>query len=556
MRAFFFLQPGWPRPRQSHMAIGIAIACTAFSTGCNTMNGPGGSNIFKETYASDDPCSHNSRNIGIALGALGGAILGNQIADKSGSKAATLIGLGLGATLGGFIGNDMDRRRCELSKIAKAHNLDLAMTDIKRAPAAKPGQPVGKDETVGMSTTITEKLEQFANGSATPTEAGAKAFAAIAKQYLSRAVDDASDQKKQAVAERNNLIRIVLVGHTDDIGPSGFNADLSEQRARAVANIFAAEGFSRDQIFFQGAGETLPIADNRDDGGRLRNRRVEIVDLSNAEAFNAFLAARKPNVAFYRPASAPMIPTLSGTSQPDRTPKHATGKYATQNSKSVNETRPAGTVASSKLVGPDDKRSTPTTVEDSSLMDFGGSPANGRFLEVDIGKQTRSSVFSLISSAYAGNEPPVGTCAMDRPRVSHGVKSLSTGDELKYATNDFQPGAYRTSWTERVNGHLVALTNVNVLRNGAVPASRPTLLIYRNYKPSAKAKASFKDTPEVNAYLGDKAMLYRVFIQNGPITCMDVVIPNANPTAAQGSNLVYAKRGMLYQTTFAPRIVR
>lgn len=544
-----------PRSRQDGflgkrrlVVVALSVLILSASAGCNTVNGPSGSNVIRETFASDDPCSHNSRNIGLLIGAIGGAVIGNRIADNGNRAAGTAIGLGLGAALGGFIGNDMDQRRCELSRIAKANNLDMTIVDIKQLPSAdgtRLPNSAGQLETVGMSVTVTEKIKQFASGSASPTAQGTKIFAEIAEQYRSKVEVGTSAQDKTTAVLRNKNIRILLVGHTDDTGSSQFNADLSEQRARAVAHIFAENGFSPNQIFFQGAGETLPIADNRDEEGRAKNRRVEIVDLADEQAFAAFLANRRPNLAFYRPVEAHIA--SSGQSQEASlaatSPVH--GKVAKAKSSRVTPT-PSST---SRAIA-----STESTKHIS--IDFGGGPVVGHFAQIDIGKPVKSDSFSLVSSAYASTVAPVGSCAQDRPRVGHGVKSLSSGKEISYATSDYLPGVYGSSWAGDINGHLVALTNVSVLRDGAVPASRPTLLIYRDYKPDRNAKSSFKANPAVNSYLGDRALLYRVFVNDGPVGCIDMVIPNGKPTTAPGSNLVYLQQGKPYQAGYSPHIAR
>src|SRR5205823_2690461 len=108
---------------------------------------------------------------------------------------------------------------------------------------------------------------------------------------------------------------ILLVGHTDDTGSSELNAALSERRARAIARLFYDHGVPIAQVYYQGAGETLPIADNRTEPGRARNRRVEIVDLPDEAALVAYLQDRTPRLEHYRPA-APETPILKADALP------------------------------------------------------------------------------------------------------------------------------------------------------------------------------------------------------------------------------------------------
>lgn len=69
-----------------------------------------------------------------------------------------------------------------------------------------------------------------------------------------------------------------VVGHTDNVGSSNFNAALSEDRARAVKRqLVEAEGISTSRLTFAGVGPLSPIAGNETEEGRSKNRRVELV---------------------------------------------------------------------------------------------------------------------------------------------------------------------------------------------------------------------------------------------------------------------------------------
>lgn len=70
--------------------------------------------------------------------------------------------------------------------------------------------------------------------------------------------------------------RIMIVGHSDTQGGSERNLDLSERRARAVANFLVEIGVNRARITALGRGDAEPIAMNDTDAGRQWNRRLEI----------------------------------------------------------------------------------------------------------------------------------------------------------------------------------------------------------------------------------------------------------------------------------------
>jgi OOP family OmpA-OmpF porin len=75
---------------------------------------------------------------------------------------------------------------------------------------------------------------------------------------------------------RPNL-RIGVEGHTDNTGNAAANKTLSNDRAKAVAEAIAAAGISSNRLEPMGYGQERPIADNRIEEGRAKNRRVELV---------------------------------------------------------------------------------------------------------------------------------------------------------------------------------------------------------------------------------------------------------------------------------------
>ena len=72
-------------------------------------------------------------------------------------------------------------------------------------------------------------------------------------------------------------MRIAIEGHTDNVGQAPANKALSEQRARSVMNAIVAAGIDAKRITAAGFGQERPIADNRSEDGRAKNRRVELV---------------------------------------------------------------------------------------------------------------------------------------------------------------------------------------------------------------------------------------------------------------------------------------
>lgn len=71
--------------------------------------------------------------------------------------------------------------------------------------------------------------------------------------------------------------RAVIEGHTDSMGETDYNLDLSRDRSFAVRDALVNAGIKASRLSTQGFGETLPVASNTSAVGRQKNRRVEII---------------------------------------------------------------------------------------------------------------------------------------------------------------------------------------------------------------------------------------------------------------------------------------
>ena len=70
--------------------------------------------------------------------------------------------------------------------------------------------------------------------------------------------------------------KVRLAGHTDNVGQSDANKQLSQARADAVRKQLIDYGCAPETITAFGYGDLQPIADNSTEEGRQQNRRVEI----------------------------------------------------------------------------------------------------------------------------------------------------------------------------------------------------------------------------------------------------------------------------------------
>ena len=71
-------------------------------------------------------------------------------------------------------------------------------------------------------------------------------------------------------------IRVEIQGYTDSTGSSVHNQELSNRRAGTVRAYLVSKGLDSSRLEAKGYGEESPIADNTTNGGRQKNRRVEL----------------------------------------------------------------------------------------------------------------------------------------------------------------------------------------------------------------------------------------------------------------------------------------
>lgn len=86
-------------------------------------------------------------------------------------------------------------------------------------------------------------------------------------------------------AQLNDLVTLLnaypqvkadLVGYTDDAGDDGKNKSLSRERTRVIKAWLTDHGIAAGRIDAKGMGEENPIASNKTEMGREKNRRVEV----------------------------------------------------------------------------------------------------------------------------------------------------------------------------------------------------------------------------------------------------------------------------------------
>jgi len=71
--------------------------------------------------------------------------------------------------------------------------------------------------------------------------------------------------------------KIILIGHTDNIGDDYINLEISKSRANSVYQFLINKGVNKNLLSIEGFGEDRPLNNNSNSNQRALNRRVEII---------------------------------------------------------------------------------------------------------------------------------------------------------------------------------------------------------------------------------------------------------------------------------------
>ena len=178
--------------------------------------------------------------VGAGIGAIGGYLLGDLIGGRS-DRTERILGAGIGAVAGGAIGQYMDQQEARLRRETAGSGVEIDRQGnelVLRMPAGITFAYDRADVQPQFQATLNEVAETL-------------------RAYPATAID--------------------VYGHTDSTGTNAYNQDLSERRARSVADYLIGRGVQPVRIATRGFGETqLLVNPERTEADRQANRRVEI----------------------------------------------------------------------------------------------------------------------------------------------------------------------------------------------------------------------------------------------------------------------------------------
>lgn len=86
------------------------------------------------------------------------------------------------------------------------------------------------------------------------------------------------DELSRTLRAHPQILKVRIEGHTDSMGRPTYNLNLSQRRAEAVQRYLERKGAGeRGRFVAVGFGQEQPIADNSNEEGRARNRRVTFI---------------------------------------------------------------------------------------------------------------------------------------------------------------------------------------------------------------------------------------------------------------------------------------
>ena len=188
------------------------------------------------TGCADMQMSESQRGtaIGAGVGALAGAVIG-------GDTRGAVIGGALGAAGGYVWSRHMQDKKLAMERATRGTGVSVTQTADNQLKLNIPSDVSFDTGRADIKANLRPILDQFANGLANQPSTDVR-----------------------------------IIGHTDNTGSDAVNDPLSMQRAMAARDYLAARGVDSRRILIAGRGEREPVADNRTEAGRARNRRVEI----------------------------------------------------------------------------------------------------------------------------------------------------------------------------------------------------------------------------------------------------------------------------------------
>jgi outer membrane protein OmpA-like peptidoglycan-associated protein len=476
-------------------------------------------------------CSSIGSLSNTTLGCLGGAAIGSvAVLIDSGDPGKAVLGGLIGGAIGCAVGNYLDQREEELAKLAEVNSFK---PDFERITATEEaGTNFSKDASenvIASQISINSEQPLFASNQASVNDAAKlKKLRSFLKGYVNTMATGS---------------KIYVVGHTDSSGSAKYNQSLSERRAKYIAQLLADAGANRNAIYYEGVGESQPIARNQTVVGKAKNRRFELIDvMANQEKGKTkqqLNTAPIENVVQVAVAKKKRIENVTNT-----LPQTKKDKY------SKKEMRVA--------MIPQVKKS---RVSLSASLDLGGVPLSlfdEKYVTAALGETGIDSNWSFFPQAHASSDTPlVGSCAYTGPVVQSDLKAFNGRPIRSAMVSESIPNLYGTAWFGMAGETGVTLGPIGIEKETLDPTHTPKISFYKNY--NGKAKSSDYSYPvSVETYKGDGTVLVRMYGKNDNalIKCSDIVFSINGEKLTKASAIIYQEKDKLMAKAFNMMLVK
>ena len=142
----------------------------------------------------------------------------------------------------------------------------------------------GRDYTVVVVEKGAMKQDVVADAAALSASIATSGKAAVYGIYFDTGKSVVKPESTPALDEITKLLKqnggltLYVVGHTDSVGVLDYNLKLSADRADAVVKALVGRGVAAARLKGAGVGPYCPVASNRSEEGKAKNRRVELVE--------------------------------------------------------------------------------------------------------------------------------------------------------------------------------------------------------------------------------------------------------------------------------------
>ncbi|MBN4082368.1 OmpA family protein [Mariprofundus ferrooxydans] len=492
--------------------VAILLIASMFLGSCATVNSAMGDMGQKE-------------KVGTVGGAVVGAGLGGWLGKRFGGNTGAIAGVLIGGAIGGYFGNQLgasfDARDKRLAKIKADTGIDIQRSTYPTL--SKKDKPTFEAKIKGMNEKDKQKAyqsqaiykavvpAQFASGSSKLTPKMKSFFYDVAKAY-----------------KKDGIRKVMIVGHADSQGDARMNQRLSESRAKAVAQAFMSVGYPSSGIYYQGAGESEPIADNSSPKGRAENRRVEVIDAGTSQGL---AMAKRYSIA-----------------ESHAVMKDVKSKIPLVKAKAV-------VAVAKNLSGTD------------SILPFHGELYNGQQLlesghKVAVAEKPtgffssistalNKAAGSLVGTAHASGEQSIPLFLNDDLAIAGKIKRLDGKSKSLFAPSDHLPAYYNQPIYTYLDGNaFFSLQPVSVLKEEALANQMPNMIVYKRYDGKGD-KADAKLQGIARLYVSGDNMLYRwkandSGVKKTGILGLDIILPKFSEASFNKTHTEYLNAQAYY----------